>query len=126
MALPNQPGPTESNPLDRPPPTTALDTPQRSPQTMADLASPQAAGTVPADQIPEPVLRGVLEGGQQIEVMLQSFQQILPEFAADFTLVSVALQRALGRVVTSGAPAVGSTNAGPSFPAGGMASGPMR
>lgn len=111
--------------LDGPPPTMGLETPDRPPQGLADLVSPQAAGAVPPDQVPEPVLRGVMEAGQQMDVMLQSFAQIFPALSADFSIVSLALQRALGKVVSAGAPAVTPTAAGAGFPGGGLGSTPQ-
>ncbi len=120
-----QPAGGDPSVLDGPPPTMALETPDRPPQGLADLVSPQAAGGVSPEQVPEPVLRGVMEAGQQMDTMLQSFVQIFPALSADFSIVSLALQRALGKVLTAGAPATTPTTAGAGFPGGGLGSAPM-
>lgn len=103
----------------------ALERAPAPPQTLADLVSPESAGAVAPQQIPAPILRGLVEAGTQIHTMLESFVQIVPQFSADFQIVALALERALAKVVEVGAPASSPTAPGPSFPAGGIGSAPM-
>lgn len=111
------PGGLGASVLDAPPPSPVLERdPQRPPTTLAELAGPQ----VSSDQLPEPVLRGLMDVGQQMAASLDAMAQAAPNLSTDVLLVKTALQRLLARLLESGAPATSPTAAGAGFPAGGL------
>lgn len=119
-----QGGPTAgSTALDGPPPTMGLETPQTPPAGIADLV-PRAP--VQAGQVPEPIRAGAEELNQQLMTGVDSLAQLFPEFAADFGIVRIALERAMGKVsAAAGTQAVTPTAPGPGFPGGGLGSAPV-
>lgn len=83
---------------------------------------PQVPGTVPPAL---PVIQGILDGGTQIALMLDSFAQATPQFAPQLDAVKSALQIYLGSLVSAGAGPTGPTAAGQPFPGGGFGRGPV-
>lgn len=88
----------------------------------AGPGGPQVPGQVPPAL---PVIQGILDGGTQIALMLDSFAQATPQFAPQLDAVKQALQVYLGSLVNAGAGPTGPTAAGQPFPGGGFGRGPV-
>lgn len=86
------------------------------------MGGPQVPGQVPPAL---PVIQGILDGGTQIALMLDSFAQATPQFAPQLDAVKQALQVYLGSLVNAGAGPTGPTAAGQPFPGGGFGRGPV-
>jgi hypothetical protein len=106
--------------LDSPPPSPALDQGMNPGMPLGALV-PQ----IPSTGMPPEILRGILEGGEQISTMLDSFAQITPDLARDWAMVKEALMIALSRVAQTGAPPTSPTAPGPNYPGGGFERGGM-
>jgi hypothetical protein len=83
---------------------------------------PNVPGNVPPAL---PVIQGILDGGTQIALMLDSFAQATPQFAPQLDQVKQALQVYLGQLVSAGAGPTGPTAVGQPFPGGGFGRGPV-
>ena len=117
MFPPRSPGAGGSQ-LDGPPPSPTPMDPAgggNTPLSMRGLA-PQ----IPANQMPPEILTGLLQAGQTIGQMLDSFSQVLPDKSAQFALIKDLLQQVFADVVSAGAGATSPTAAGPAFPGGGI------
>lgn len=113
--------------LDAPPPSPALadgvnpGQPIGTGTPLGDLVNP--GGGVMSDQMPPEVLTGVLQAGEQMVGMIDSFVQVMPDLAPDFALAKDALMRALSKVLAAGGGPTSPNAPGPNFPGGGMESG---
>lgn len=112
--------------LDSPPPSPALDQgmnpgmPLDGATGLGGLVPP-----IPSTGMPPEILRGILEGGEQISRLLDSFAQVTPDLARDWGLVKQVLMATLARVAQTGAPPTSPTAPGPNFPGGGFERGGM-
>lgn len=112
--------------LDAPPPSPAQPPmPQGGLGALVGPGMGAANGSVPSGSQPEPVLKGIMEAGVQIGLMLDQFAQATPDLAADWDAVKEALQSALGKLMVAGAPPTGPTSPGSGFPGGGFDRGPI-
>lgn len=112
--------------LNSPPPSPV----QPSLGALAGADPMKSAGVGGADvpgQVPPalPVIQGILDGGTQIALMLDSFAQATPQFAPQLDQVKTALQTYLGLLVNAGAGPTGPTAVGQPFPGGGFGRGPV-
>lgn len=104
--------------LGSPPPTPRLEQdPTRPPTSLSELAGP---APVAPDQIPAPVLQGMVSFGTEMSTGLDSIAQAAPQLSTDVLLVKTALQRLLAKLLEAGAPPPSPTAAGAEFPAGGL------
>ena len=105
------------------PGASPLDAPPSSPQigqqpigSMAGMAPP-----IPTSAMPPELLTGLLQAGQKMGEMIDSFAQVTPDLAADWSLLKDLLQRILGKAVGAGAgPAASPTEPGGNYPGGGF------
>lgn len=101
-----------------------LDGPPPSPAT-AGLGQLAAGASTPGNQPQTPdVLAGILEASTSMANMLDTFGQMLPEFAPDFAQVREVLQNTLAKVVSAGGGSVATTGTGAPFPGSGPLTGP--
>ena len=106
--------------LDGPPPSPALEQGMNPGMPLGSLVQP-----VSADQVPPQVLTGMLEAGEEMSKMLDSFAQALPQHASDVGAVKEALNKLMSRILMAGAGPTSPTNPGPNFPGGGFERGGM-
>lgn len=101
-----------------------LDGPPPSPAT-AGLGQLAAGASTPANVPPTPdVLDGMMQTAASVANVLDTFGQMLPEFAPDFALVRDQLQSVLAKVVSAGGGKLASTRTGTPFPGSGPLTGP--
>lgn len=106
--------------LDGPPPSPAPEQGMNPGMPLGSLVAP-----VSANQIPPQVLTGILEAGEEMTKMLDSFAQALPEMAADVGATKEALMKLMSRILMAGAGPTSPTNPGSNFPGGGFERGGM-
>lgn len=75
---------------------------------------------VSAGQMPPEVLTGILQAGESISKMLDSFAQVTPDLAPDWVAVKNALLAAMAKVLQAGAGPTSPVAPGPQFPGGGL------
>lgn len=83
-----------------------------------------AMGVPPLDvqshAMPPEVLTGILQAGESISKMLDSFAQVTPDLAADWAACKNALLSAMAKVLQAGAGPTSPVAPGPQFPGGGL------
>ena len=125
--MPPSPGSVGSNPGTSPTP------PSGGPP--AGPADPAAAGPVGLDalggpaplqigsgQLPQEVLQGVMQVGQDLSQKIDALAQVTPDLGADWQAVKQLLLATLAKLLVNGAPPAGAADAGTAFPGvtGGM------
>lgn len=117
--FPPQGASQQTAPLDGPPPSPqsvgAGPTGQPTPFSLQAIAPP-----APAEQLPPEVLSGIIQSGQKIAALLDSFAQITPDMAMDWSTLKDQLQVLLAQLITKGASMSSPTATGSQFPGGGM------
>lgn len=112
--------PQGSQTLDGPPPSPQMagagPMGGATPMSLSQLAPPQ----VPSAQMPPEILTGLLQASQKIGELLDSFAQVAPDLAMDFSALKDQLAMILAKLVQSGAGPTAPTATGPAFPGGGM------
>ena len=78
------------------------------------------APSLPANAMPPEILTGLLQAGQTIGAMLDSFAQVTPEEASMLALIKDLLQQYFAKIAAAGAGAASPTASGPAFPGGGI------
>lgn len=73
-----------------------------------------------ANQLPPEVLTGILQGGESISKMIDSFAQVTPDLAQYALAAKDAILRYMAEVMRAGAGPTSPVNAGPQFPGGGI------
>lgn len=106
--------------LNSPPPSPAVATGMNPGTPLGALVPP-----IPAHQLPPEVLTGILQAGEQISQMIDSFAQATPDLAADWAAAKNALMAAMSKVLQAGAGPTTPTATGPNFPGGGIDRGGM-
>ncbi len=127
MPLPGPPGTLQgTETLDQPPPSPALAQGMNpgSP-SMTDLMGQTANPQVPADQMPQDVLTGMMTAATKIAQDLDSFAQMTPNLASDWAAVRAALAAAMSKLLMAGSNPTSPTAPGPGFPGGGLDRGGM-
>lgn len=129
MALPGMPtstpGTLGGSALDGPPPSAAL-AQGAATGTPPNPGGPGVAGmgvqplSVSSGQMPPEVLTGVLQGGESMSTMLDSFAQILPDLGQDVAMVKQALLALMAKVLQAGASPTSPVSTGNQFPGGGL------
>lgn len=125
-----QPGTLPSDrALDGPPPSSAQST-NGSTGIPPQPAPPGGGGgigsmgvaplNVSAGQMPPEVLTGILQAGESISKMLDSFAQVTPDLAPDWAACKQALLAAMAKVLQAGAGPTSPVAPGPQFPGGGL------
>lgn len=114
--------------LDGPPPSPA---PQAGASTGVPLqpgggsqAGIGGMGVAPLDvnsgQMPPEVLTGILQAGESISKMYDSFAQVTPDLAPDWANCKNALLAVMAKVLQAGAGPTSPVAPGPQFPGGGL------
>lgn len=85
--------------------------------TLSSFAGPQPIGS---GQMPPEVLTGMLQAGEKIGSMFDSFAQVTPDLAGDWDMLKDMLQRTLGKVLAAGGSPTSPTAVGSQFPGGGL------
>lgn len=106
--------------LSTPPPSPAVQTGQNPGIPLGAMVPP-----MPTTQLPPEVLQGILQAGEQISGMLDSFAQATPDLAPDWAAAKNALMSAMSKVLQAGAAPTAPTAPGPNFPGGGIDRGGM-
>lgn len=110
-----------TSPLDGPPPSPtpmgAAGAGPFSPQGLTGGAAPQP---IPADQLPPEVLTGIMQAGQKIASLIDSFAQVTPDKGAQLAMIKDLLARYMADITSAGAGPTSPTNAGQAPPMGGM------
>jgi hypothetical protein len=106
--------------LNAPPPSPAVATGQNPGTPLGALVPP-----IPSHQLPPEVLQGILQAGEQIAQMIDSFAQATPDLAMDWAAAKNALMTAMSKVLQAGAGPTSPTATGPNFPGGGLDRGGM-
>lgn len=106
--------------LNSPPPSPAVEQGQNPGVPLGSLVPP-----IPSAQLPPEVLTGILQAGEQISQMLDSFAQATPDLATDWAMAKAALMSAMSKVLQAGAGPTAPTATGPNFPGGGFDRGGM-
>ena len=106
--------------LNQPPPSPAVATGQNPGVPLGSLVPP-----IPTHQLPPEVLTGILQAGEQISQMYDSFAQATPDLATDWAAAKNALLSAMSKVLQAGAGPTSPTSTGPQFPGGGIDRGGM-
>ena len=111
-----------SGPMDTPPPSPAIPGGGAGGQmpTLSGLSQPTPIGSA---NLPPEILTGIIQAAQKIDGMFDAFAQATPDLAADWDLCKVTLQRALGKVLSSGGGPTTPTAPGSQFPGGGLNAG---
>lgn len=116
-----RPGTTaDTSQLDGPPPSPAVQTGQNPGTPLGALVPP-----IPSMQLPPEVLTGILQAGEQIITMFDSFAQVTPDLATDWAVAREATMAAMAKVLQAGAAPTSPTAPGPGFPGGGVDAGGM-
>lgn len=105
------------SPLDGPPPSPTPMDGGGGPLSMRGLAG---GAPLPATSMPPEVLTGLLQAGQTIGQLLDSFAQVTPDKAAQLALIKDLLQQYFADIAAAGAGAISPTASGPAFPGGGI------
>lgn len=92
------------------------------PSSFAELAGPMTAGS-PGRALSPEIAMGMMQSGETIASMLDSFASIAPDVAMDFAMIKQLLQQALGKVLLKSGQTASPTAAGNGFPGGGFLSG---
>ncbi len=117
-----------------PPGSGVLDGPPPPPNAMGGLPAEGGPGMGPLSgmagpapigsaNLPPEILTGVLQAAEKIGEMFDSFAQVTPDLAADWSLLKDLLQRTLGKVLVAGGTPTSPTATGPQFPGGGISKG---
>jgi hypothetical protein len=116
--------------LDTPPPSPAFErgmSPGPSPDPSGNL--PGALGgmvpPIPSGGMPPEVLTGMLQAGEQMASMIDSFAQVTPDLATDWAAVKTTLLAAMAKVLQAGAAPTSPNATGMNFPGGGIDRGGM-
>ena len=118
-------GPPGSTPLDSPPPSP--DVPGGGAgganQAMPGMAGVSQPAQIGSASIPPEILTGMLQAGEKIAGMFDSFAQVTPDLAMDWDQLKMFLQKVLGKVLAAGGGPSTPTDPGRNFPGGGIAGG---
>ncbi len=109
--------------LNQPPPSPAPATGQNPGTPLGALGS--LVPPIPSHQLPPEVLTGILQAGEQMSQMIDSFAQATPDLATDWAAVKNTLLSAMSKVLQAGAGPTAATAPGPNFPGGGIDRGGM-
>jgi hypothetical protein len=85
--------------------------------TLSGFAGPPPVSSA---NIPPEILTGMIQAGEKIASMFDSFAQVTPDLAADWDILKDLLQRTLGKVLAAGGGPASPTSPGSQFPAGPM------
>ncbi len=102
--------------LDQPPPSPALGQGTNPGPPLGDLVRPQ----IESGAMPESVLSGIMEEGEQMTSRLDAFAQITPDLAPELAAAREALMVYLSRVLVAGAGPTSPNAVGSQFPGGGF------
>jgi len=108
--------PQAASQLDGPPPSPQMAGagPMGAPSPFS--LSAMAPG-LPSHQMPPEILTGILQSSQKIGELLDSYAQVAPDLAMQFSAIKDQLAQVLAQLVQSGAGAMSSTAVGRQFPA---------
>ena len=85
--------------------------------TLSGFAGP---APVSSANIPPEILTGMIQAGEKVSSIFDSFAQVTPDLAADWDILKDLLQRTLGKVLAAGGGPSSPTAAGSPFPGGPM------
>ena len=106
--------------LNQPPPSPVGQTGMNPGTPLGGLVPP-----IPSNQLPPEVLQGILQAGEQISTMYDSFAQATPDLAPAWAMAKEALMMAMSKVLQAGSGPTSPTATGPQFPGGGFDKGGM-
>lgn len=108
--------------LDGPPPSPATET-GMSPGTSPALGS--LVPPIPASGLPPQMLQGMMQAGESVISIIDSFAQAAPDVSPEAALAKDAFMTLLAKLAQAGAPPTSSQAPGPGFPGGGFDRGGM-